>query len=369
MDLFNGEMIMNSRFFKLIISIAIFLAVVLVFSCQVEAKRSKPSSKPKDSNSAEKTAVAEPNVSGPASHIKFDLLVHDFCEVAPDSINKCTFKFTNTGPGKLVITQTRGTCKCTVPELGKKEYNSGESGEINVFFHAPVFPGPTSQNVIVSNNDPENSKVELAIMAHIISKVRATPDILNLSLIDPNNAGAVPITIQSIDKGKFAILSIASEGNVFTIPFDPNDLSDTHTLYPKVNIDNLTRYLGGYIVFTINHSDSKSVRVQYNCLKEFEASPSVIIIRDAIAGELQTRTIYLVSNYNQPVDVETITAEKGIIKVIGKEHTENSFKIDVQITPPTREGDLRVFSDTLHIKIKNKDDIAIPCRGFYRAGR
>ncbi|MGA2916519.1 MAG: DUF1573 domain-containing protein [Sedimentisphaerales bacterium] len=356
---------MNNRVFKLMISVAVLLAVIVLFSYQAEAKRIKQINPVKP---ADKTIYVEPNAAATPPSIKFDTLVHDFCEVSPDSTNSCSFKFTNTGPGKLIITQTSGTCKCTVPELAKKEYNPGESGEITVSFHAPMYAGPTSQNVHVSSNDPENPKIELTIRASVVSKVRTTPEIMNLSLVDANNAGAVPVTIKSIDNEKFAILSINSEGNVFSVPFDPNNKSDTHILYPKVNIENLRRYLGGQLVFNIDHPACKFVRIQYNCLKEFEASPSVIIIRDANVGQPQDRSIYLVSNYNEPIEIESVTSEKGIIKVTRQEQTENRYKIDVQIMPPSRQGQTRVFSDNLQIKIKNKQEITIACRGFYRAG-
>ena len=346
---------MNSRLCNYLV--LVMFSLVLVFSFQAQAKQSKPS---------EKAPVAEPNVSGPASHIKFDNPVHDFCDVAPDSSNGCTFNFTNTGRGTLQITDTRGTCKCTVPELQKKDYAPGESGQLTVQFRAPTFQGPTSQNIFVFSNDPENSKVELTVKAVVWPKVRVTPEIMTLSLLDANSAGAVAITLKSLDKEPFAITGINAEGGAVTIDFDPNNVSDTHIVYPKVDMENLRKYLSGYIVFNLNHPSCKSVRLQYSCLKEFESSPSVIILRDAIAGEVQKRTIYLTSNYNQPIELESIGSDKGFINVTAKEQTENRFKIDVDIFPPPREGPSRVFSDTLHIKLKGKEPIDIPCRGFYK---
>ena len=360
----------------------------MIFACQTEAKRSKQSVQPvapkssassekaavKEPNvSSKKVAVKEPNVSGPAPHIKFDKLVHDFCDIAPDSVNTCTFAFTNTGASTLQITQTKGTCKCTVPDLKKKDYAPGESGELSVQFHAPTYQGATSQHIMVSSNDPNNARVDLTIQAYVRLKVQAIPETMNLSIVDPNNAGAVAITVKSLDNKRFAITKISSEGEVFTIDFDPNNVSDTHILHPKVNVENLRRYLGGYIVIDINHPTCKSVRVQYTCLKEFQASPSVIIIRDAVIGQVQKRTIYLTSNYNEPIEVESVASDSGIIKVTGQEKTENSFKFDVDITPPPPakegQGQLRVFLDTLHIKIKNKEQMDIPCRGFYKPGQ
>lgn len=349
---------MNNRFSRLMTSAAVLLAVVLVFPCWAETQGSKPPKKAAE--------VKEPNIAGPVSHIEFDKVVHDFCEVSPDSMNTCTFGFKNTGGGTLQITQTRGTCKCTVPELAKKEYAPSESGEISVQFHVPTYQGPTSQHVFVSTNDPQNPRVELTVQASVQVQVKVSPEIMNLSLIDANNAGAVPITLKSVDNERFAITGINSEGGVFTVAFDPNNISETHTLYPQVNVDNLRRYLGGYLVFSINHPSCRSVRVQYNCLKEFEASPSVIIVRDAAAGKAQKRTVYLTSNYNQPIELESIISDKGIIKAVGQERTENRFKIDVDITPPD-QNESRVFSDVLHINIKGKERINIPCRGFYKA--
>ena len=359
---------MNNRPRNLLVFVVVSL--VLIFSCLSEAKRPKKSvqpAAPESSASSEKAAVKEPNASGPVPHIKFDKLVHDFCDVSPDSMNNCTFGFKNTGLGKLEITQTRGTCKCTVPELKKKDYAPGESGEIGVQFHAPTYQGPTSQRIFVSTNDPNNARVELTVQAYVRPKVKVEPEQMTLSLLVPN-AGAGEITLKSLGKERFAITRIDSEGGVFTVDFDPNNISDTHVLRPKVNVENLRKNLGGYLVMNLNHPVCKVVRLQYNCPKQFEASPSVIIIRDAIVGQTQKRIIYLISNYNEDIEIESVASDKGTIKITGQEKTENRFKFDVDITPPplAKESKLRVFSDALHIKIKDKEQIDVPCRGFYK---
>ena len=383
MALFNGEAIMNNRFYKFLIFVMV--SVVLVFSYRSEAKRpqkSVPPDAPKSSASPEKVAVKEPNVSSekvavkepnvsvPPPRIKFDKLVHDFCDVSPDSVNTCTFAFTNTGKGALEIKDTRGTCKCTVPELSKKNYAPGESGEVSVQFHVPTYQGQALQNIFVFTNDPNNAKVELTVQAYVRTKVKVEPEQMTLSLLAPNG-GAGEMTLKSLDNERFAITQIDLEGGVFTIDFDPNNISDTHVLHPKVNVENLRKYLNGYIVMNLNHPACKVVRVQYTCLKEFEASPGVIIIRDAVIGQVQKRTIYLTSNYNEPIEIESVTSDNGIVKVTGQEKTENRFKFDVEITPPppAKAGRLRVFLDTLHIKIKDKEQIDIPCRGFYKPGQ
>jgi hypothetical protein len=361
---------MNSKFYRFLV-FSVVLAFLFAAVCQGkfsikklfggsdETKESAPMKK-----EAEVSAPKEANVSSSGAVIKFDKPIHDFGNVTPDSINNCSFKFTNIGTGTLEITGTKGTCKCTVPNLKKNDYAPGESGEITVSFHAPKFQGVTTQNVYVTTNDPNNSRVELEIKANVLTQVQVEPEKMSLSLLE-SNGGAKEITLKSIDNERYAITKITSAGNVFTFDFDPNDVSDIHTLKPKVNVEALRHYLAGTVLIEINHPSCKAVKVDYSCMREFEASPSAIIIRDAVENKAQQRTIYLTSNYNEKIVVDSVASDKGIIKVISHKQSENRFEFKVEVTPPLRQGKLRVFSDTLHIKIKDKEPIDIPCRGFY----
>ena len=156
---------------------------------------------------------------------------------------------------------------------------------------------------------------------------------------------------------------------MITFVFDPNNISQKHILKPVVDIARLRDHLMGFITFTLNHPKCKEVRVKWSCLREFETTPSVIILRNAVVGEVQKRIIYLTSNYNKPIEIESVTTDKSIVKVTNQQQTENRFQFDVDITPPAKESRLRVFSDVLHIKVKGKEEITIPCRGFYKAGQ
>jgi len=373
---FIGEIAMKGIGFKFLAVLAVFC----LFTSTTQAffgKKDKPK-EPKQSSAATAPAAkqtetppppAEQKAQTPAvpskARIKFETSEYDFGEVAPDSINNCIFKFTSTGEETLKIDHMQGTCKCTVPELAKKDYAPGESGEIKVEFHAPRYQGPTSQHVIVFSNDGEKPRAELEIKAYVKLAVSVMPESLNLSLLDPN-AGTMPITIASNDGERFAITKTESQGNTIKFEIDPNNISDKHILKPIVNTAALRNNLMGSVIFTINHPKCKEVRLQWTCMKEFEASPSVIIIRNAEAGEVQKRSIFLTSNYNQPIEIESAVSDKGLVKVTNQVKTENRFQFDVDIVPPAREGQLRVFSDTLRIKIKGKEEIAIPCRGFYK---
>jgi hypothetical protein len=280
MGLINGEVIMNNRFYNFLVVIMVSLFLFSVSPCQSESKNSKPAV---ESNSTGTLAVpAEPVKSevnqpaaSPASNarIKFDNVKHDLGQIAPDSRNNSKFTFTNVGKDVLKIDNVKGSCKCTVPDLKKKDYAPGESGEISVEFHAPIYQGSTSQRVMVFSNDSENPKIELEIKAYVQSQVNITPEQMTLSLLAPN-AGAGEITIASLNGEKFAVTKITSIGDVVSIAFDPNNISDKHVFNPVINMDNLRKYLNGFIVFTLTHPKASSARVMYSCLKEFEASPA-----------------------------------------------------------------------------------------------
>lgn len=317
---------------------------------------------------AKKETLATPTQVVSKARIEFDANSHDFGTVDPDSQMECKFKFKNVGTEVLKIDHLQGTCKCTVPDLSKKEFAPGESGEITVQFHAPKYHGATSQHITVFSNDAEKPRADLEIKAYVKLAVQINPDNLNLSLVDANQ-GATPITIASSDNDRFAITKIESTGNVLSFDYDPNQMSDKYILKPVVNTAYLRNNLSGAATITINHPKCKDLRLTWNCLKEFEASPSVIIIRNALPNEVQKRSIYLTSNYNQPIVIDSVKSDKGIVKVANQVQTENRFQFDVDITPPVQEGQLRVFSDTLHIKIKDKEEISIPCRGFYKIGQ
>jgi hypothetical protein len=362
---------MNKKFYNFVIFVVIsqLLFCSAAFAKSDKAKKQTASPKSEVNQPVLPAQDKEAPVTPPSNaRIKFDVPSHDFGQVGPESENNCTFKFTNVGKDILKIDRLQGTCKCTVPDLQKKEYAPGESGEITVKFHAPKFKGPTSQHVMVYSNDSNNPRAELEIKATVYLQVQVTPEQMTLSLVDPN-AGTGPIAISSLDGEKFAVTKIESTGNVISIASDSNNFSGKHIFKPVVNMDNLRNTLNGFIVFTLTHPKCGEIRVQFSCLKEYETSPSVIIIRNAVVGEIQKRTIYLTSNYNQPIDIESVTSDNGIIKVIKQEKTENRFEFNVEIAPPLSENKSHVFSDTLHIKLKGKGQLDVACRGFYKTGQ
>lgn len=75
----------------------------------------------------EETAEAK---AGP--EMTFETLEIDYGTIEQDSDPFRIFKFKNTGNAKLLITNARGSCGCTVPSYSKAPIEAGDESEIKV---------------------------------------------------------------------------------------------------------------------------------------------------------------------------------------------------------------------------------------------
>ncbi len=86
--------------------------------------------------------------------IKFEKTTIDLGVFSQDDpIQKCVFKFTNTGKGKLVINYVHTSCGCTVAEFPKDFISPGASGEIIVTYNGTgKMPGRFKKHVQIFTN-------------------------------------------------------------------------------------------------------------------------------------------------------------------------------------------------------------------------
>ena len=297
--------------------------------------------------------------------IKVEKLVHDFGKVGPNKKYNCEFEFKNAGDDTLRITRIQSTCGCTVTQLKKKVYAPGESGTVKVTFRTPTRQGSTTKNLYILSNDKKNTKFELALKAIVELKVEATPKSLNLSL-KAENAGIKPITIKSKDGRPFAIKSFTSTANVITAGFDTALEATEFVLEPKVDIEKLTKNLKGNIRVNVTHPQASMINIAYSTLPLFEVSHPRIIIQNADPSKPITRNVVVKSNYNNTVQIESISSSKQFMKVLSQQPEDSSVTVEVQITPPEQSKKLkRYFTDEMKIKMKNGDELIVKCSGWY----
>ncbi|MHC4112509.1 MAG: DUF1573 domain-containing protein, partial [Planctomycetota bacterium] len=297
--------------------------------------------------------------------ITFESLVCDLGQIEPKTKHVFEFKFTNTGNEVLTITRVRTPCACTVPKLKKKEYAPGESGTLKVTYQSAARAGPVKKYVFVQCNDKVNPSVKLAIKVEIVIKVAHEPKKLDL-LLDKENAGCPAITLTSLDNQPFSITGFKSTGDSITADFDPLMKKTSFVIQPKADMEKLRTGLKGNIEISLTHPECKKVTIIFDTLTEFKVDPRVIYIREAVPQKPVTKTVSILSNYNEDVEIESTSSKKGTVKVLTKEKVLNGCQFELEITPPVvPETKRRVFTDTFTVKLKGGQQLQITCYGIY----
>lgn len=305
---------------------------------------------------AEKEAA---EAAGESPKIVFDHLVHDFGDIAPKSRNKCEFKFTNEGTGVLKVKKKIGsTCGCTVPSLSKENYLPGESGTIKVTYNAGRRAGSSSKHLYVYSNDKENPKVKLTVKGNIREKIGYEPQRVNLAL-NEENAGCPDITIESKDGEKFAITRVVSSDDLMTAEYDPLVKAEKFVITPEVDMDKAGDQTSGVLTIYLTHSVIDKVTIPYSILPPFKADPPTIIALNARPGRPIQRTVYVLSNYDEPFEIESVEAGDDFIEVSGVEELDhNRYKIDFEIVPPEQHSK-RHFNSSVTVGIAGGQTLKI----------
>lgn len=298
-----------------------------------------------DTNDVEENLQPDENVK-----IVFDKLVHDYGDVAPNSKNTCEFKFTNEGTGTLIVKKKIATtCGCTAPKLEKEKYLPGESGIIKVVLTANSRPGHMQKHLYVNNNS-KDERIMLTIKANVIEKISVEPSRINLAL-DKENAGCPDITVKSKDGTAFTITRVAAPDNAIIAELDTSAKSTQFVIEPKVNMEKIKTQSNGVITIFLTHYQVDKVDIPYSVTPLFKADPATIIALNSKPGEPISRTVYVMSNYNEPFEVESIEADESLVKLVNKERDDkNRYKLDFEIMPP-QQSDKRHFSSTTTVNI------------------
>lgn len=94
--------------------------------------------------------------------IKFNEVSHNFGTfLESNSVQKCTFTFTNVGDQPLVINQAIASCGCTVPTYTKTPVKPGQKGEVTITYNGKgKFPGHFKKTITVRTNGvPEMTRL------------------------------------------------------------------------------------------------------------------------------------------------------------------------------------------------------------------
>jgi hypothetical protein len=297
--------------------------------------------------------------------IEFQSLIHDFGEVGKGANYLCEFQFTNTGDGVLKIEQVTPTCNCTPFLLEKTEYAPGESGTLKVRYYAEAQYGATKKQLIVQSNDRQNPKIVLAIEAQIVSKVEFEPSALNL-LLKYQNAACPDITLTSRDNKPFSILFFRSTANCITADYNPLVKDTKFVLTPKVDIEKLKKVLNGRIEIGLTHPECKVVTIDLKAVPRFRLLPTAIVMHGVESKKTVVKKVRIYSNYKENFELVSAISPKGIVNnVVNPKKIPNGYELELQITPPSARSGTKGFTETFLVKLKDGEELQIPCSGFY----
>jgi hypothetical protein len=337
--------------------------------CQEQAlAKEKPKAELKASEEVTDKTKAE--VAGVGPRLMFESVTCDFGKVGPGTKNVGEFKFENAGDELLKITKVTKTCGCTPFTLEKKEYKPGESGTLKVSYKATSRPGAAKKHLYVQSNDKTKPKIALAVKATVVKKVEFEPKQLKL-LLNRENAGCPAITLRSVDGKPFSVKGFKSTGrfrstaDAITADYDSSKKATKVVVQPKVNMGLLKKSVNGNVVINLTHPECGSVTVPFRVLPRFKIDPPSIVVHKVEAQKPVTKELWILNNYDEDFEVESVSSKEGNIKVLSQEKVDNRYKFELEIMPPDVGAQKRLFSDVFFVNVKGGERLKVNCRGFY----
>lgn len=106
----------------------------------------------------------------------------DFGKVDQGNVLTHVFSFTNEGDAPLVIKSVRTSCGCTAAVVSEKKIAPGKSGKIEVTLNTRGFEGRLNKYVFLETDDPQQSQVQLTVIATINVPPRPRIDLDHYSM-------------------------------------------------------------------------------------------------------------------------------------------------------------------------------------------
>ena len=297
--------------------------------------------------------------------LTFKSSIYDFGIIGPSTKNTAGFKFTNTGDEVLKITEIKSTCGCTVPKLAKKEYAPGESGVIKVEYKSKKEAKKDTQTVTVYSNDKQNPRITLTLKAEIILKVAVEPEVLKLELWK-DNGNCPRITLKSKDGRPFSITKFSATKSAMTIDFDPNAVDVNFVFEPVIDVSKLENVPRGAARFTLTHPECTQITQRFELKQKYELNRKLIYILNTITDNAKTEKLWVISNSGQEFEIAETSSRQGYVELLSKKKVGNRYELELQITPPPKDGTKRFFVDTFYVTMEDGAKLMTTVQGYYK---
>ena len=300
-----------------------------------------------------------------AGHLSVDRLIHDFGLVEKYQKLKTSFVLTNDGKETLKIGEIIPSCKCVLAPLKTKVLEPGRSVTLQITFTTPTQPGSSVQTIRIHTLPP-------ALPAALV--VRMTADVKRYVTIEPQRFEIklskkkqpdIALKISSTDEKPFRIQGYQATDKAVQLVFDKTKAASTHTIPIKVDRSTLnTARKAGRITLRLSHPKSRSISIGYVLIPPYVSHPSARQFHNPQPGKKVQEFISIVSNFQEPFELDECLSENGLVQVKNIEKIPNGFgyKLLLEMQMP-KDLQKQRPRDYLNIKIKDdpKNSLKILC--------
>ena len=293
--------------------------------------------------------------------IKFKEMAHDF-GTFPEENGKasCTFEFTNTGQGDLIIQNVKASCGCTTPNWTKTPIKPGENGVVEATYNASGRPGAFNKTITVTSNAGEQ---------RLTIKGEVTPKALKIEDQFPFDMNGLRVKNQNVYMNNVEYPSSKTErievinNTQETIPLSFKGVPSYLTV--KASPATLKANEKGTIDITL---DSKAAKEWGSVNPEF----IVVVNGKPVDDKKITVLASIVENFssmtaeqkaNAPILNVVPTVNVGEIKVQSKQTVkftiENAGKSDLLIHKVSSDNNTITVTAPKTVKAGKKDDVKL----------
>jgi len=252
------------------------------------------------------------------SPLTWDNMAHDFGNIPDTDPVTHVFKFTNKTGKPVTILRAHGSCGCTVPDLPKKNFQPGESGEMTVTFNPQHRRGANPKAVTIEYSEPAGTpNTTVTINSNVQPLVIIEPMKMYLMEVDAKAGKSTEITVSG-RKSDFQVTGIdkTSEaldvkiGQVHEVQIDGDTFQQvpvTVTIKPGTPIGEIQTEL------TIRTNEEKALSTNYiffaDVVGDIKATPAKLALRAFTPKVPFSNVVSLESRTAKPFKVLAVDVE------------------------------------------------------------
>lgn len=145
-----------------------------------------------------------------------------FIQAEPDDDKaEAVYRFTNENDYPVTVLLVKSSCGCTVPELDKKIYSPGESGQIKAHFNFGARSGKQRKTITIVTDEGGETSTLLQLEVDIPELIKAKPFFVFWEKGDEPIAKTIKLTV--LDSKMIKPIAVKNDDPNFTVNLTPTD--------------------------------------------------------------------------------------------------------------------------------------------------